>query len=216
MAKTKIGGDEILDVALKNEQVIALDSDGKVIKSRSDLAPKPRRKALTSGTKKKAPRRKLSELYDSAVNMSEIMGTSESEPSEEDQQAEYFRWLDDNLERWPEMLWANASANGAFLHPSVVGRLKRTGCLKPGVPDIHCPAARRGYHSMYIELKRKKDGRVREDQDLFHTALRQMGHFVTVAYGIEEAKCITEWYMGGRSKTANTVLERGGYYKEMS
>lgn len=102
-----------------------------------------------------------------------------------------------------------------FLHPSVAGRLKRTGCLKPGVPDIHCPLARRGYHSMYIELKRKKDGRVRGARP-FHAALRQMGHFVIVAYGIEEARCITEWYMGGRSKTANAVLERGGYYKEMS
>lgn len=71
------------------------------------------------------------------------------------------------------------------------GKLKATG-VKAGVPDIHLPVACRGYHSLYIELKRPKSdrgraGTVQEVQNQWHKDLREEGHYVVTCYGWEPA-----------------------------
>ena len=43
------------------------------------------------------------------------------------------------------------------------GRLRAEG-LKSGVPDLCLPAARAGYHGLYIEMKRTKGGRATPEQ----------------------------------------------------
>jgi hypothetical protein len=79
------------------------------------------------------------------------------------------------------------------------GRLKATG-VKAGVPDVHLPVARRGYHSLYIELKRPKSERGRAgstqlEQVQWHEDLRAEGHYVVTCFGWEAALEILNDYL---------------------
>lgn len=72
-------------------------------------------------------------------------------------------------------------------------KLKREG-VKSGVPDIHICMARKGYHGLYIEMKRTKGGVVAENQRFWIEALRREGYKAEVARGMDEALKILEEY----------------------
>ena len=57
---------------------------------------------------------------------------------------------------------------------------------KAGVPDLHLPVARGGYHGLYIELKAGKN-RQTDKQKEWQKQLRKQGYLVTVCYGWQEA-----------------------------
>lgn len=62
---------------------------------------------------------------------------------------------------------------------------KVTG-VKVGVPDVHVPLSRNGYHSMYIEFK-VKPNTVSEEQKWYLDALTKEGHYCIVAWSGEAA-----------------------------
>lgn len=86
-------------------------------------------------------------------------------------------------------------ANGELRHPGVAGVLKSMG-VKPGVPDLIWPIARRKYHGMALELKREK-GRLTEYQRTWLQALAMQGWHTSIAYSYEEAITMLDWYYQG-------------------
>ena len=80
--------------------------------------------------------------------------------------------------------------------------LKQQG-VKPGVPDIFLPVARKGFHGLYIELKRAKGGTVSKAQQEMLIALRCEGYAVEVCYGCEEAVRVLEGYLRDEREKIN-------------
>ena len=90
--------------------------------------------------------------------------------------------------------------NGGKRNKAEAARFKAEG-VKAGVPDIHLPVARCGYHSLYIEVKRRHGNTTTENQDEWIAKLRAQGNAVEVAYGWEHASQIIESYLNGGYKT---------------
>ena len=57
------------------------------------------------------------------------------------------------------------------------------------------PCARGGWHGLYIEMKRRKGGRVSIEQKKMILALRNQDYCVEVCQGWEEARDIITAYM---------------------
>ena len=66
-----------------------------------------------------------------------------------------------------------------------------------GVPDILLAVPRQGCHGLWIELKRRKGGRVSEAQEHVMARLRQAGYRVEVCKGWWEAREVIENYLTG-------------------
>jgi hypothetical protein len=84
--------------------------------------------------------------------------------------------------------------NGGHRNPATAGRLKAEG-VKKGVPDICLPVPRGGYHSLYIELKRRKGGRVEPEQTEWLEELGRQGHYVAICNGYDSAIDTIERYL---------------------
>jgi hypothetical protein len=65
--------------------------------------------------------------------------------------------------------------------------------VKAGVPDIHLPVARGGFHGLYIEMKFGK-GKLTGAQEDYILFLKQRGYAVAVCYGYEDAVEVIQWY----------------------
>ena len=108
------------------------------------------------------------------------------QPTEEQEQAAVFEWVTIMRNRLPELDLLHHIPNGGDRHPAVAAKLKAQG-VKRGVPDLCLPVARGGFHGLYIELKRKKGGRVSEDQHGWLSELSAQGYRAEVCHGAEEA-----------------------------
>jgi uncharacterized protein YlzI (FlbEa/FlbD family) len=76
----------------------------------------------------------------------------------------------------------------------VAAKLKAEGVLA-GVPDIHIPIARNGYHSLYVEMKNGKKGVLSDHQKCVIDKLREYGHKVVVCRSVDEfEKEIREYF----------------------
>lgn len=129
--------------------------------------------------------------------------------SEEDEHAAVMDWAIRHEHEYPDLdlLYhiPNGGSRSAVYLPGVGckghrislegRRLKRLG-VKPGVPDLHLPVSRQGYHSLYIEMKRVRDYRVSEDQRAVIDRLRAKGNRVEICAGFEAAKRVLIDYLG--------------------
>jgi hypothetical protein len=77
--------------------------------------------------------------------------------------------------------------NGGRRNKAEAAKLKAMGVRK-GIPDLFLPIPRQGYHGLYIEMKRLKNGKVSPDQQKEIARLKADGYAVEVANGSEEAK----------------------------
>lgn len=78
-------------------------------------------------------------------------------------------------------------------------QLARMG-LRRGFPDLLIPAARKGYHGMFIELKRDTKRKPTEAQRAWIDYLNRQGYYAVVCYGADDAiKHIADYY--GRTST---------------
>lgn len=84
--------------------------------------------------------------------------------------------------------------NGGSRHPGEAANLKRQG-VRAGVPDLCVPVARGGYHSLYIEMKAARNGRVSEAQEGWLALLAGQGHLARVCRGASEAIALIDRYM---------------------
>lgn len=114
-------------------------------------------------------------------------------PTEAQEQTELFRWAEIVGKTHPELRLLHAIPNGGSRNPIEAVHLKQQG-VKPGIPDICLPCARGGWHGLYIEMKRRKGGRVSEEQRAMIKALTAQGYRAEVCKGWEDAaRIITEY-----------------------
>ena len=124
------------------------------------------------------------------------------EPLESAEQEQLFRWAETQAAAYPELERMYHIPNGGKRNKVVAAKLKRQG-VKRGVPDIHLPAPRYGYHGLYIELKRQSEGEVSADQADWIEYLAREGYVAAVCHGwYEAAQLIMRYLRGGMRRGA--------------
>jgi hypothetical protein len=101
--------------------------------------------------------------------------------SEHDLQVECLRWL---RYAHPGVL-CYAIPNGSYKTITTARAMRDEG-LKAGMPDLHIPIARGGYHSLYIEMKNGKAGKLSEAQKEVLEILRRERNKVAICRNLEE------------------------------
>lgn len=124
--------------------------------------------------------------------------TTYSGLTEADEQEALFDWARVRICKYPELRLLHHIPNGGSRNPIEAARLKGQG-VKPGVPDLCLPVARGGFHGLYIEMKRRKGGRISPEQEAWLRELRKQGFRAEVCRGWEEAKNTLEEYLEGGS-----------------
>ena len=112
----------------------------------------------------------------------------------QDQEA-LFRWAAYSRPKDPELALLYHVPNGGGRNPIEAAHLKAQG-VKPGVPDICLPVPVGRYAALYIELKRKKGGRVSDEQRGWIEALNRAGNRAVVCRGWDEAREEIVRYLG--------------------
>ena len=115
-------------------------------------------------------------------------------PTEAQEQTALFEWAAMASRRCPELALLHAIPNGGSRNPIEARHLKEQG-VKAGIPDLFLPCARGGFHGLYIEMKRRKGGRVSIEQKKAIIALREQGYRVEVCEGWEKARDVIKEYM---------------------
>ena len=126
-------------------------------------------------------------------------------PLESEEQAALFEWAQVMEGRLPELRLLYHVPNGGLRNKAVAARLTAQG-VKAGVPDICLPVARKGYHGLYIELKRRKGSKTTPEQDWWIRGLAEAGNFCQICHGWESAVRAIEWYVG-----VARPIENGNY-----
>ena len=116
------------------------------------------------------------------------------QPTEEQEQVAVFQWADIMSIRYPELKWLLHVPNGGWRTKSEAVRFKRAG-VKKGVPDIFLPVSRKGYHGLWIEMKRRKGGRLSPEQKEWIDGLFNQGYLAVRCDGAEEAIGMLERYL---------------------
>lgn len=113
---------------------------------------------------------------------------------ESEQQIALFQWATMMERRFPELGMMFHIPNGGARHIRVAQRLKAEG-VKPGVPDIFLPVARKKSHGFFIEMK-SAAGVVGHEQNRWLKFLELQGFYTDVCYSwIEAAQKICR-YLG--------------------
>ena len=95
--------------------------------------------------------------------------------------------------RYPKGL-IYAIPNGGQRNVIVAAKLKSEGVLS-GVPDLHIPIAKKGFHGLYIELKNGKSGKVSDNQKTIMEKLQNEGYQCEVCRSFDEFRTIIDNYM---------------------
>lgn len=128
--------------------------------------------------------------------MQTMLKASDFNPREDAEQEAVFDWA-----AWsPEhraLKWLHHTPNGGSRNKAEAARFQRLG-VKKGVADIFLPHPVGGYHGLWIELKRRKGGRLTEAQIDFLGDMRAEGYAAGVARGSDEAVSMIRAYLEGR------------------
>ena len=115
-------------------------------------------------------------------------------PLEKDEQMLLFEWAEYATITHPELALMYAIPNGEYRPMKTAHNLHLQG-VKAGVPDICLPVPRGNYGALYVELKRKRGGRVSEEQRAWIAALNRVRNKAVVCRGFDEAKQAIEQYL---------------------
>lgn len=96
--------------------------------------------------------------------------------------------------KYPELDLLFHIPNGGSRNKIEAAKLKSQG-VKAGVPDLFLPAARGGYHGLFIEMKYGKN-KPTDKQREWMAALNEQGYMAVVCYGFEDARNTIEKYLG--------------------
>lgn len=117
-------------------------------------------------------------------------------PKEAEEQTLIFEWAGLAQGKYPQLALLHAIPNGGSRNKIEALHLKAQG-VKAGVPDIFLPYNNGKHNGLYIELKRMKGGRIREEQSDWIRMLRANGYMAEVIRGAEAAiKLITDYLKG--------------------
>ncbi len=104
-------------------------------------------------------------------------------PLETEEQQALFQWARYLLKQYPELELLYHISNEGRRNPR---RAKAEG-IKAGVPDLCLPVPRGKKHGAYIEMKRRKGGRITPQQAAWMDRLQQQGYAVACCNGWEPA-----------------------------
>lgn len=111
--------------------------------------------------------------------------------TEHDEQKEFFKMV-----RWSGITGIFAIPNGGMRNKIVAVKLKAEG-VEPGIPDIFCAKARKGYHGLFIEMKRTDGGKgLSDNQKQWFRTLTAEGYLCRQANGAASAWEILTDYLG--------------------
>lgn len=117
-------------------------------------------------------------------------------PREDAEQMAVMEWAAYRLGMWPELRLLYHVPNGGSRNRIEAARLRAQG-VKSGVPDLVLPVARVGWHGLYIELKRRKGGRLSEEQRRWLDDLQEQGYLALRCDGAQAAIQVIEEYLRG-------------------
>lgn len=118
--------------------------------------------------------------------------------SESKEQEYLFQWkIGIGIRRWPELRWLHAVPNGMAASSIYAAKAMRQQGMTKGIPDIFLPVARRGYHGLYIEMKRSngRQSDLSPEQKECLMFLQQQGYQALVAFGWRDAVKMIEEYL---------------------
>lgn len=124
------------------------------------------------------------------------MRTISTTPYEADEQRALMAWVRVSAGRYPELQALYHIPNEGKRTHRQGADLRRQGMSK-GVPDLCLPVPRNGYGALYIELKRKRGGRLSDDQRRWLDLLNRLGNRAIVCKGWEEAARELRRYLEG-------------------
>ena len=114
------------------------------------------------------------------------MGSIKYNPTEAEEQITVISWAKAMEYKHPELALLHHCPNGGSRHRVEAARLKAQG-VKAGVPDLFLPVARNGKHGLFIEMKRRRGGRIEPEQKKWIAALLGQGYEVYVCKGADAA-----------------------------
>jgi hypothetical protein len=109
------------------------------------------------------------------------------------EQVALIEWARVEERRHPALALLYAIPNGGHRHPAVAAKLRAEG-VRAGVLDLCLPAARRGYHGLYLEMK-SADGKLTDLQKAFRAGVMTENYYVAVCYSATEAIQALRWYL---------------------
>lgn len=130
--------------------------------------------------------------------------------SEHTEQCAVISWARLMEAKWPELELLHAVQNWAGVKGPREGARRKAEGVSAGVPDLHLPVARGGFHSLYVEMKTKRARQTKtmgvrwdrtkptDEQLRWITALRNAGNAVEVCHSAEEAQGVIEAYLEER------------------
>lgn len=87
-----------------------------------------------------------------------------------------------------------AIPNGGYRTKTTAGLMRAEG-QTAGILDLHIPIARYGYHSMYVEMKNGKKGRLSDKQKEIIAKLESYGNKVAVCHTFDDFVREIEYYL---------------------
>ena len=118
------------------------------------------------------------------------------QPTEEQEQAAVIEWRDLMAVQFPALEDLIHIPNGGLRSKSEAVRFKRLG-VRPGVSDLFLPEPVGKYHGLWVEMKRKKGGKLRPDQKDWIDRMNRKGYLAVRADGAEEACEVIYKYLTG-------------------
>lgn len=123
-------------------------------------------------------------------------------PTEHQHQVSLFKWAGWMTRQYQELRWMYAVPNGAFLGRDrkaavIHARRMLAEGLKPGMLDVVLPAARGGYHGLYIEMKAGNND-TSDEQDAWAEGLSALGHLVVICWNSDTARTVIVDYLEGK------------------
>ena len=114
--------------------------------------------------------------------------------TEAQEQKALFQWTRLQQGRSPALALLSHTPNGGSRNLIEAHNLKEQG-VKSGVPDICLPVPNLVNTALYIELKRRKGGKVSDQQRGWIAALNRVGNRAVVCKGWEEARDVILDYL---------------------
>ena len=113
--------------------------------------------------------------------------------TERQQQQRVVKWAQEHEAEFPELKLLYHVPNERRCTPQQGKQLNLMG-VRAGVPDLCLPAARAGFHGLFIEMK-TQGGRVSENQRYWVENLTAQGYECHVCYSWEDAVQVLESYL---------------------
>lgn len=115
-------------------------------------------------------------------------------PTEHEEQSAVVQWARAKANRYPSLRWLYANVNGQNKTIKERSYFKAEG-LTSGVCDLFLPDPRGSFCGLYIEMKRRRGGKISPEQDEFIKWAIGRGYAVRVAFGADQGIEFLEEYL---------------------